>query len=501
MILRPQAGDIRNIGYYLGRIIFCFGITMFVPAAAGLFLFRETVPVLDFLLGADTAVLSGLLLSRLCMRHGELRAAQAMVVVSLSWLAAMVFGAIPLYLSGHYNSFLDTCFETMSGFTTTGLTLVLDLDHMSRTHNLWRHLGPFIGGQGIAIVAVSFLVGGSSGAWKIYLGEARDEKLAPNVINTARLIWLISIVYLVAGTAVMWLVGVSIGLAPDSALFHGMCIFMAGFDTAGFAPQSQNILYYHSLPFEISTIVFMVLGSLNFNLHYRIWKGNFREVWKNLETRTLFLSVLLVSLLVMAGLKHLGVYPVAVAMFRKGFFHVISAHTTTGYMTVYAGQFIRDWGDFALAGLVIAMGLGGCACSTAGGIKMLRAGAICKAVTEDIKKLILPEHSVVVQKFYHIKTMFLDDRQVRNILIVTLGYLFLYGLGTLAGVWYGYPFLHALFESTSAAANVGLSCGITDPGMPVPLKLVYIVEMWAGRLELMSVFALFGFAAAFLKGR
>jgi len=97
--------------------------------------------------------------------------------------------------------------------------------------------------------------------------------------------------------------------------------------------------------------------------------------------------------------------------------------------------------------------------------------------------------------------LFIEDAQVRAILIVTLGYFFLYALGTLVGVWLGYPFLEALFESTSAAGNVGLSCGITDTSMPAILKVAYIVEMWAGRLELMSVFALFGFFAAFVKGK
>jgi trk system potassium uptake protein TrkH len=501
MILKPQLSDIKNIGYYLGRITFALGLTMFVPFIVGLILFKEPNPAFDFLMGANIAVLLGLGLSRLCKTNKDLHTAQAMVVVSLSWIVAMALGAIPLFMSGHYKSFLDTCFETMSGFTTTGLTLVQDLDHLSRTHNLWRHLGPFIGGQGIAIIAISFLVGGSSGAMKMYIGEARDEKLVPNIVHTARFIWLISIAYLIVGTIILGIVGIFIGLKPDNAFFHSACIFMAGFDTAGFAPQSQNILYYHSLLFEIVTIVFMILGSFNFNLHYQLWKGNHKEIWKNIETRTLLFVVMLVSLIVIVGLKHFGVYSGTMTLFRKGFFQLISGHTTTGYMTIYAQQFIKEWGDVALTGIIIAMALGGCACSTAGGIKMLRVGIIYKALREDLKRTMLPSSAVVAQKFHHIKTMFLEDKQVRGVLIVTCGYLFLYGLGALVGVGYGYPLLDSLFESTSAAANVGLSCGITDASMPVILKITYIIEMWAGRLEIMSVFALIGFLVAFVKGR
>ena len=501
MILKPQVSDIRNIGYYLGRIILGIGLTMFLPFIMGLVLFREPNPALDFLISANITIFIGLALSWLCKTDKELNTGQAMVVIALSWLAVMALSAIPLLLSGHYKSFLDACFETMSGFTTTGLTLVQDLDHLSQSHNLWRHLGPFLGGQGIAIIAISFLVKGASGTFNLYLGEGRDEKLVPNVINTARFIWVISIVYLILGTIVLGFVGISIGLKPQSAFFHGACIFMAGFDTAGFSPQSPNILYYHSLTYEIVVILFMVIGSFNFNLHYQIWRGNFKEIWKNIETRTLLFVVMIVTLITMAGLSRLDVYSEGMTFFSKGFFQLISGQTTTGYMTIYAQQFIREWGDLALTGVIISMALGGCACSTAGGIKMLRVGIIWKAFRQDIKGMMLSPNAVVTQKFHHIKTMFIEDTQVRIVLIVTLGYLSLYALGTLVGVALGYPFLDALFESTSAAGNVGLSCGITDTSMPAVLKVTYIIEMWAGRLELMSVFALFGFIVAYVKGK
>jgi len=500
MILRPDIQDIKIIGYYLGKIILGLGLVMFAPLVLGL-IFREINPCLDFLIAIEIALILGLLLTKLCFTQNDLNWMQGMLVISLSWLAAMALGAIPLYLSGHYQSFLDSCFETMSGFTTTGLTLVQDLDHLSYTHNLWRHLGPFMGGQGIAIVALSFFVKGTSGAFKLYVGEARDERLLPNVVNTARFIWLISIVYLILGTLCLGMVGLSIGLKAPNAFFHGACIFMAGFDTAGFAPQSQNILYYHSLAFEVVVMVIMLFGTLNFNLHYHLWSGNRKEIAKNIETRTLFISIMLTFFIVAIGLNQLGVYPKALVLFRKGFFQLISGHTTTGYMTVYAQQFINEWGSLALVALICAMGLGGCACSTAGGIKMLRIGIALKALREDIKRIIVPERAVVAQKMHHLKDMFLEDKQVRSALLITLSYLVIYILGALIGTFYGYPFLNSLFESTSAAANVGLSCGITDTGMPVVLKLTYMFQMWAGRLEFMSVFTLMGFFYAAIKGK
>ncbi|MFA5156476.1 MAG: TrkH family potassium uptake protein [Candidatus Omnitrophota bacterium] len=500
MILKPRLEDIKTIGYYLGKVIVCLGFTFFIPVALGLVL-KEVNPALDFLIGGAITLISGLLLTFFCRTEKDLNWMQGMIVVSLSWLAAAILGAIPFYLSGHWKSFLDAWFEAMSCFATTGLTLAQGLDHLSYSHNLWRHLSPFIGGQGIAIIALSLFVKGTAGAFRMYVGEGRDERLVPNVINTARFIWLISIVYLVLGTIVLGAVGISIGLRPFNAFFHAVCIFMAGFDTAGFAPQSQSILYYHSLLFETVAILFMVLGALNFNLHYQVWIGNRKEMFKNIETRTFFLSILLIFFITAAGLTSLGVYPQAIVLFRKGFFQLLSSHTTTGYMTIYARQFINEWGSLALLGIICSMALGGCICSTAGGIKMLRVGIIFKALVQDIKRIILPDRAIVVQKFHHIREVFLEDKLVRSALMVTVCYFVLYGAGALVGMAYGYPFLDSLFESTSAAANVGFSCGITDAAMPAGLKLTYIIQMWAGRLEFMSIFTLIGAAVAAVKGK
>jgi len=500
MILKPQLDDLKIIGYYLGKIILGLALTMIVPILIGL-AFGEINPTLDFLIGLGISLIFGLILTKLCYTQKDLNWMQGMIVVSLSWLVATLLGAIPLYLSGHWKSYLDTCFDAMSGFATTGLTLVQDLDHLSYTHNIWRHLIMFIGGQGIVIVALSLFVKGFSGAFRMYVGEARDEKVLPNVISTARFIWLVSIAYLILGTFALGIIGILNGMKSVNAFFHGACVFMAAFDTGGFAPQSQNILYYHSLPFEIATITIMILGAINFKLHYFLWTGKFKEIIKNIETRTLFITIMLTFFITAIGLNQLGVYPKAIVLFRKGFYQLISGHTGTGYMTIYARQFINEWGDLALVGIIIAMGLGGAVCSTTGAIKMLRVGIIFKTLKEDIKRIILPERAIVVQKFHHIKDVFLEDKQVRSALLITLAYLGLYGLGAIVGMLFGYPFLNSLFESTSAAANVGLSCGITDTSMPAALKVTYIIQMWAGRLEFMSVFTLLGFMVAAIRGK
>jgi len=200
-------------------------------------------------------------------------------------------------------------------------------------------------------------------------------------------------------------------------------------------------------------------------------------------------------------LARVGAYPEVFNMFRKGFYQLISAHTGTGYTTLYPGQFINEWGSLAMVGLIIAMAFGGYVCSTTGGIKVLRIGLLYKALRQDIKLVLVSESTMVVEKFHHIKETVLNDKQIRLLLSITLSYILLYGLGTLVGMMCGYSLLESLFESTSAAANVGLSCGITSTYMPALLKITYIIQMWTGRLEFMAVFGLIGFLIAIIKGR
>jgi len=500
MILKPRLYDVKIIGYYLGKIIIGLGFTMLLPLIVSFFA-SEINPTLDFVISAEITLIIGMIFTRIFYVEEDLNWMQGMIVVSLSWIVATMLGAIPLYLSGHWKSYLDACFDAMSGFATTGLTLAQNLDHISYAHNLWRHMIMFIGGQGIIIVALSFLVKGSTGAFKMYVGEARDEKILPNVIDTSRFIWIVSIVYLILGTIALGISGISGGMKVFNAFFHGACVFMAAFDTGGFAPQSQNILYYHSFSFELITIVIMILGALNFKLHFHLWSGNLKEIVKNIETRVLFITIMVTFFITAVGLSQAGAYANTWDLFRKGFYQLISGHTGTGFQTIYAKQFVNEWNPLSLVGVICAMALGGAVCSTTGAIKMLRVGVICKAFFQDVKRIILPERAMVVQKFHHIKEVFLEDAQARAALLITLAYLILYGLGALAGMLFGYPFLESLFESTSAAANVGLSCGITDVAMPAALKITYILQMWAGRLEFMSIFTLIGFFVAAIKGK
>ena len=162
-------------------------------------------------------------------------------------------------------------------------------------------------------------------------------------------------------------------------------------------------------------------------------------------------------------------------------------------MTIYARQFFTEWGNVALFAVIISMLIGGSAASTAGGFKGLRMGIIFKGFLRDIKRILLPESRIQIDKFHHISDVILEEKHVRSAMLIVLAYIVTFAIGTLAGVYFGYPLSSAAFESASVTGNVGLSIGITTASMPNTLKIIYILIMWVARLEFMSVLALLAY--------
>lgn len=494
--LRSSAYSIEIISYYTGYIVLIASSLMIIPAITSFF-FKEWNPMFDFIISIAISLIFGLALIMIGMRAKESKSnvqwKHGFAVAALSWIILTILCAIPYILSGHTKSFLDACFDVMSGFTTTGVALLQDLDHLSNGLNMWRHILTFIGGQGMVVLALTFLVKETGGAYKMYVGEGKDIELVPNVKGTARQIWKISLVYLIIGTAALWIAGMMLGLKPISAFFHALYIFESSWSTGGFAPNTQNIMYYHSVLYETIAMIIFVLGSLNFGLHYAIWQGKRKEIVKNIETQSFFVTSFVACILALTWFAKLNVYPNAIAGFRRIIFNILSAHTTTGFGSIYARQFALEWGDFGILIMILVMLIGGSACSTAGGFKGLRVGVVFKGLIMDVKKLLSSERSMKVYKFHHIKDQVLEDGFVKSSAIIIGCYIITFSVGTLLGTYYGYPLSASAFEAASITGNVGLSIGVTAPSMPVIMKVYYIIAMYLGRLEFLSVFALIGY--------
>ncbi|MBN1288398.1 MAG: TrkH family potassium uptake protein [Actinobacteria bacterium] len=481
-------------------MVLSVGLIMAVPLATALICGEWNVCT-DFLIGISACLIFWLGTEITCRVTLDLRVSHGLVVVSAGWLFAMVFGAIPHYLSGHFSSFLDACFDVMSGFTTTGLFLLQDLDHVSNGLNMWRHVLTYAGGQGIIVVALTFLFVRTSGALSIYLGEGKEEKLLPNVVNTARAIWMISLTYLVIGSVFLFVALKTCGMTPGRSFLHSIWLFMGSWSTGGFAPQSLNLLYYHSFTIELITMAIFVIGSLNFALHYSVWTGKHSEIWKNIEIRSFAVTALVVTFFVSLGFSKLGVYTTINEFFRKGFYIMISGHTTTGNATVYSSSLVNEFGVLALWAIVFAMAIGASAASTGGGFKNLRVGILIKSLWLDIRKMASPDSAVLSEKVHHLNDLWIDDPLARSAALIILCYIAIYFMGGLLGVAYGFSPSVAFFDSVSTGSNTGLSAGLVSPVMPVLLKVYYTLSMWVGRLEFISIFALIGMGASIVRGR
>jgi trk system potassium uptake protein TrkH len=441
------------------------------------------------------------------MVHGAPRGAplsrqNALIVTAFAWLAVSLVGAVPLFLSGHYASFLDAQFDAMSGLTTSGLTLVQDLDHMALAHNMWRHLTHLIGGQGIVVAALTVALGlRGGGAVSLYVAEGRDERILPNVMHTARFIWFVTAIYVLLGTVALSVLNLVRGMEVGRGVLHAFWATIACYDTGGFGPQSMNALYYHSPVFEVLTVVLMIAGTLNFSLHADVWRGDRTELLRNLEVRTMALNIAILSAAIGLGLGATALYSGESEVLRKGLYHLISAHSGTGHQTLYVSQWTGGFGALATVAVVLAMAAGGMASSTAGGIKALRFGLIGKGIALRVHESLMPRSAVITARYHHLVDTTVTPDLVANALLMFALYVMTYIAGGVIGVAYGYPAGAALFESVSATANVGLSTGITHPAMPVGMKVVYMLQMWAGRLEFVALFALVASLAASVRRR
>lgn len=500
MIVRPKAKDIKNVFFYTGKILLGFAFCLFLPLIVAV-IYGEWNQVPGYLLAISIAFFYWFLTDKYFYTERELNWLIGILVVVLTWFFANCLGALPLYMSGFYGSYIDGFFDTMSGLTTTGLSVIQDLDHAPFSLSTWRHFLQYLGGQGIIVLTLVFLAKNLRGAIKIYFAEARDERLWPNIKETAANIWRIANLYLIFGTLGLFIIFLTLGIPVNFAFFHGLWITMSGWGTGGYAPSTLSVQLYHSIWAELFTSLVMILGSINFAIHFVIWRGRPTEIFKNFEVRTYLLYATLFFIMVFLGLAQVGIYESFISNFRFAYFQLISAVTGTGYSNVPSSVLKLLWGEFAIIWVIIGMAFGPNACSTGGGVKAMRVGITIKGLAHEIKRMINPESSIIFTRYHHLRRNVISDNQVKMAALIVILYICTYLFGGIMGTYFGYGFVNSLYESVSATANVGLSVGITAPDMPLLLKIIYILQMWLGRLEFSAILAIFGVIYASFKAK
>lgn len=489
MWIRLTFNDLRTIAHYLGVLVLFSTLTYVPPMLVGI-VFGEWDAVARYLFAAGVSLVSGSLLRFARVEHARLNQQQALIVTGLVWVVLAFFASIPLYGSGHFASYLDAFFDSVSGLTTTGASIILDLDHLSYTDNMFRFMIHLFGGLGVIVVAISFGLFGKNGGSSMYNSEGRSEHVVPNIVQTARFIGKLAMVFILAATALLTIMLVFNGMFPTRAFLHALWLSISGFITGGFTPTSLSVMYYHNLGVEIVLMVLMVLGTINFMLYNEIIHGRLRPFLKDLETRTLVIWLTVVALVFAASLVSSAMFNGLPAMLRRGLFLIVGAFTTTGFQNVTTNEFTTVLTSGAFLVLALLMAVGGSAGSTAGGIKLFRVGVIAKSMFASVKKKLSPDSARVVVSYEHIGRRVLTPGVVSEAMTVCLLFVATYLLGSMAGIAHGYEATQAVFESVAMASNGGLTSGIVSAGMPPSLEIVYIFEMWAGRLEFLTLLAL-----------
>lgn len=492
--------DLRVIGHYLGTLTQLFAALMAVPFLTAL-VFQEWEPAERYLLGIGIALVVGTLLQFLRIEPGRLGRRQALAVTGFAWIVLAFFASVPLFLSGHYATYMDALFDGVSGLTTTGATVALDIDHFSNADNMFRFMMHLVGGLGLIVVALSLGIFGKRSGSSLYTAEGRSEHVVPNVVQTTQLILRITLVIIFIAAVVLTALCISIGMEPVRAVLQSIWLAISAFNTGGFAPMAESVSYYNSIPIEVFLMLLMILGSISFVVHAEVWKGRLQSFFGDIEIRTMLIWLLVMTVVVAASLSASALFSDLPAMIRRGLFMVVSAFSTTGFQNVTTNQLTTVFSSGAFLALALIAAVGGSAGSTAGGVKLHRVGIIFKSIVSTVKEAVSPSSARVVVSYNHLGRRVLSSDAVKEAMTVFVLFVITYSVGALVGIAHGYEASQAIMESVSMTSNGGIITGIVTPGMSPSLEAFYVFQMWAGRLEFVTLLAVLAEIIASLAPR
>lgn len=492
--------DLRVIGHYLGTLTQLFAALMAVPFITAL-VFQEWEPAERYLLGIGIALVVGTLLQFLRIEPGRLGRRQALAVTGFAWIVLAFFASVPLFLSGHYATYMDALFDGVSGLTTTGATVALDIDHFSNADNMFRFMMHLVGGLGLIVVALSLGIFGKRSGSSLYTAEGRSEHVVPNVVQTTQLILRITLVIIFIAAVVLTALCISIGMEPVRAVLQSIWLAISAFNTGGFAPMAESVSYYNSIPIEVFLMLLMILGSISFVVHAEVWKGRLQSFFGDIEIRTMLIWLLVMTVVVAASLSASALFSDLPAIIRRGLFMVVSAFSTTGFQNVTTNQLTTVFSSGAFLALALIAAVGGSAGSTAGGVKLHRVGIIFKSIVSTVKEAVSPSSARVVVSYNHLGRRVLSSDAVKEAMTVFVLFVITYSVGALVGIAHGYEASQAIMESVSMTSNGGIITGIVTPGMSPSLEAFYVFQMWAGRLEFVTLLAVLAEIIASLAPR
>ena len=485
--------NFKIISHLMGLLLLCNGGFMLLAALVS-GIYQDGVTQ-EITLSAILTLLIGILAMFFTRGHDkEVKRKEGYLIVTLGWLVMSLSGILPYYLSGAIPNITDAFFETISGYTTTGASIINDIESLPQGIIFWRSLTHWIGGMGIIVLAIAILPLLGIGGMQLFAAEApgpNADKLHPRITDTAKRLWLIYVGYTAAETILLQLAGMTFFDAINHA--------MATLSTGGFSTKNASLAFWNDQPLiQYIIILFMFLAGSNFVLSYFAFKGRVQRVLRDEEFK--YYSIFILLFVVMAaavvytranvqpGEMFPMVFGAGESAFRHALFQVVAVVTTTGFVTAD----FTAWTPFLTVFFFGLMFSGGSAGSTAGGIKIMRHILIIKNGLLEFKRTLHPNAIIPVR--FNKKTV--TEHIVYNIIAFFVLYMLLFLIGASVLGILGLDFVSAIGGAASSLGNVGPAFGSLNPlsnfsSLPVLGKWWCAFLMLAGRLELFTVLILF----------
>ena len=465
----------------VGVLIFFMGLAMLIPLMAGLFYKDPSVMPLFMSMAITCAAGIILYLFFRLENSAHVSHREGMAIVAIGWAAIGLFGALPFYFGNVFPTFVDALFESVSGFTTTGASVLTNIESLPRGFLLWRSFTQWLGGMGIIVLSVAILPFLGVGGMQLYKAEVPSpvpDKLKPRIRDTAKLLWKVYFFISLAEVILLMIGGMT--------FFDSLCHAFTTMPTGGFSTKNASIAHFDNVYFDLVLIFFMLLAGINFSLHFQMLRGKTMAFWQDSECRFFLFTVLTLTFIVSLNIYG-SVYEKSGEALRYGAFQVISIVTTTGFATAD----YEKWPAMSQMIILFCMFLGASAGSTGGGMKCIRIMLCFKYCYKELFVLIHP-HSVS-----HVKIggkVVSEDvmRSILGFLALYMG-LFAFCSVLLAGI--GVDFTTAFTAVASAIGNIGPGFGLVGPAdnyaqIPAAGKWVLIWCMLLGRLEIYTVLIL-----------
>jgi trk system potassium uptake protein TrkH len=472
--------------HVLGLLLIFLAVALLLPIPFSLY--YGGGDYVFFLIASGITLVSGFLFFKLTRLDQEVHAREAFAIVTLGWVLFSIFGCLPFLLSGAIPNFTNAFFETMSGFTTTGATILEDIEVLTHGLLFWRSLTHWLGGMGIIVLSIAILPLLGVGGMQLFKAEApgpAPDKLTPRVTETAKILWGIYVLISALETVFLMIGGMT--------LFDALCHTFGTMATGGFSTKNASIGHYTSPYIQYVIIVFMLLAGTSFSLHYKFLKKKFDCYRKNHEFN-FFMLLVGGATLVIGFNTFLHHFPRLETAFRTTLFQVVSILTTTGFVTADYEQ----WSVTSQFILFLFMFIGGCAGSTGGGMKIIRLVILLQFVRAEVKRLLHPSAVIPVR----IGDTVIPRGIVANVLGFQALMLGLFILGVILMSIVGLDLVSSFGAVAATLGNIGPGLGSVGPTgnyahIPVFGKWALTFFMLAGRLEIYTVLILF--APAFWK--